>query len=126
MRLFIGYINYLLLAERRNDNLKLIEIWKLLGKQPLRVTQHKESIVFVDGEEYIVSNMKYDSGKFIGFETKPRYEWFSEMMKPEICKKVIVIDDDCIEHKNYYWNSEDWYNEKGEKSKVNICSWRYQ
>lgn len=57
--------------------MKLIEIWKRLGKQPFKVTQHKEAIVFVDGEEYIISNIIYDSGKFIGFEakSKSKYKW---------------------------------------------------
>lgn len=51
--------------------MKLVEIWKRLGKQPLKVTQHKEAIVFVDDKEYVISRIRYDSGKFIGFETKP-------------------------------------------------------
>lgn len=50
--------------------MKLVEIWKRIGKQPLRITQHKEAIVFVNDEEYIISNIRYDSGKFIGFEAK--------------------------------------------------------
>lgn len=106
--------------------MKLIEIWKRLGKQPLRVTQHKDAIVSINGDEYEITNIKYDSGRFIGFEAKPRYEWFSVDIQPETCEKVIVIDDNCMEHKNYYWDSEGWYDEKGERSKVDICSWRYQ
>lgn len=51
--------------------MKLVEIWKRIGKQPLRITQHKEAIVFVNDEEYVISNIRYDSGKFIGFEAKP-------------------------------------------------------
>ncbi len=51
--------------------MKLIDIWTRLGKQPLKVTQHTKAIVFVDGKEYEVSKIKYDNGKFIGFETKP-------------------------------------------------------
>lgn len=52
--------------------MKLIEIWKRLGKQPLKITQHEEAVVFVEGKEYIISGIRYQSGKFIGFETKPR------------------------------------------------------
>ncbi len=54
--------------------MKLIEIWKRLGKQPLKVTQHKEAIVFVDGKEYVIEKIIYDSGKFIGFEAKLRHK----------------------------------------------------
>lgn len=54
--------------------MKLIEIWKRLGKQPLRVTQHKEAIVFINGEEYVIEKVKYNSGQFIGFEAKLRYK----------------------------------------------------
>lgn len=52
--------------------MKLVEIWKRIGKQPLRITQHKEAIVFVNDEEYVISNIRYDSGKFIGFEAEPK------------------------------------------------------
>ena len=74
--------------------MKLIEIWKRLGKQPLKITQNKEAIVFINGEEYIISKIRYDSGKFIGFETKPKTRWFSEMTKPEEHKWVVVRDED--------------------------------
>jgi hypothetical protein len=49
--------------------MKWIDIWKRLGKQSLKVTQHNEAIVFVDGKEYIISGIRYDSGKIVGFET---------------------------------------------------------
>ena len=52
--------------------MKLIEIWKRLWKQPLVITQHTEAVVFVNGEKYVISNILYDSGKFIGFETEPK------------------------------------------------------
>lgn len=52
--------------------MKLIEIWKRLGKQLLKITQHEEAVVFVEGKEYIISGIRYQSGKFIGFETKSR------------------------------------------------------
>lgn len=50
--------------------MRLIDIWERLGKQPLSVTQHKDAIVFVNGEEYVISKIKYENGKLIGFETK--------------------------------------------------------
>lgn len=50
--------------------MKLIEIWKRLGKQPLKITRNKEAVVFVDDKEYIISKIRYDRGKFLGFEAK--------------------------------------------------------
>lgn len=52
--------------------MKLFEIWKRLGKQPLSVTQHQEALVFINGREYIISSIRYDSGKFVGFEANPK------------------------------------------------------
>ena len=72
--------------------MKLIEIWKRLGKQPLRVTQHKDAIVLINDDEYEITNIKYDSGKFIGFEAKPKFEWFSAEIKPKEDTWVIVKD----------------------------------
>ena len=109
--------------------MKLIEIWKRLGKQPLRITQHKNAIVFVDGEEYEISGIRYDSGKFIGFETKSKPQWFSEMIKPEEHKRVIVRDEDGKEYRNHEWTGHAWYRFvgcDGWKSDVDIISWRYQ
>ena len=61
--------------------MKLVKIWEKLGKQPLRITQHKDAIMFVDNKEYEITGIRYDNGKFIGFEGKQI--WFSENDKPE-------------------------------------------
>ena len=117
--------------------MKLIEIWKRLGKQPLKVTQHKEAIVFVDGEEYVISNVIYDSGKFIGFEakSKSKYKWFNEAKKPKEHEWVIVKDKKGREYDNHQWVGHAWYkfiiNDDntcdGWRTNVdNIVSWRYQ
>lgn len=50
--------------------MKLTEIWKRLGKQPLKITQNKEALVFIDGKEYVISKIRYDNGIFVGFETE--------------------------------------------------------
>ena len=109
--------------------MKLIEIWKRLGKQPLRITQNKEAIVFINGEEYIISKIRYDSGKFIGFETKPKTRWFSEMIKPEEHKWVVVRDKDGREYTDHQWIGHAWYSFSGcdgWKTDIDVDSWRYQ
>ena len=110
--------------------MKLVEIWKRIGKQPLRITQHKEAIVFVNDEEYVISNIRYDSGKFIGFEAKPKYKWFSEMIKPKKYEWVIVRDEDGREYDYHRWDGCAWYVEGVDgieaKTSVDIISWRYQ
>lgn len=50
--------------------MKLIEIWKRLGKQPLKITQNKEALVFIDGKEYVISKIRYENGVFVGFEAE--------------------------------------------------------
>lgn len=50
--------------------MKLVEIWKRLGKQSLKITQNKEALVFIDGKEYVISKIRYDNGIFVGFEAK--------------------------------------------------------
>lgn len=50
--------------------MKLIKIWKRLGKQPLKITQNKEALVFIDDKEYVISKIRYDNGIFVGFETE--------------------------------------------------------
>jgi len=109
--------------------MKLIEIWKRLGKQPLRITQHKNAIVFVDDKEYEISGIRYDSGKLIGFETKPLPQWFSEMIKPEVHKRVIVRDEEGKEYRNHEWVGHAWYSFSGcdgWRTDVDVVSWRYQ
>ena len=89
--------------------MKLIEIWKRLGKQPLRVTQHKDVIVLINGDEYEISNIKYDSGKLIGFEAKPKLEWFSTEIKPKADTWVVVKDKDGKEYNNHQRVGHAWY-----------------
>lgn len=48
--------------------MKLYKIWQRLGKQPLSITNHQDADVYVDGDQYFITNVKYDSGKCIGFD----------------------------------------------------------
>lgn len=50
--------------------MRLIEIWKRLGKQPLKITQNKEALVFINGKEHVISKIKYDIVVFVGFEVE--------------------------------------------------------
>lgn len=113
--------------------MKLIEIWKRLGRQPLRITQHKDAVVFVGDSKYRIKNIRYDHGKFIGFETEPYVRWFSVSTKPRVDEWVIVKDKDGIEYDSHQWNGMYWYaysfNEDGYdgwRSDVDIVSWRYE
>lgn len=119
--------------------MKLIDIWKRIGKQPLKVTQHTDAIVFVNGCEYVISNIKYESGKFIGFETKLKQKlehiWYGEPLKPEENKWVVVKDKSGKEFPFHQWNGYCWYayveDKKcgcydGWRTDVNVVGWRYQ
>lgn len=117
--------------------MKLIEIWRRLGKQPLRITQHKEAIVFVDDKEYIITGIKYDSGKFIGFETKEtklKNHWCPECIRPKVHEWIIVKDKNGKEYDYHQWIGHAWYSFVGDdesgydgwRSDVDIVEWRYQ
>ena len=115
--------------------MKLLEIWKRIGKQPLKTTQNTEAIVFLKGhtEEYKVSKIRYEKGKLIGFEVEPGYHWYSEMIPPEENKYVVVRDDHGNEYHNHTWNGFCWYSwvigkdgADGWRSDVDVVSWRYQ
>lgn len=50
--------------------MKLLEIWEHIGKQPLRITRRKDAVVFIGDSEYRIKNIRYDNGRFIGFEAE--------------------------------------------------------
>ena len=109
--------------------MKLLELWERIGKQPLRVTKNKDAIVFVKGEGYEISGIRYESGKIIGFETKEKPQWYSEMIQPEEHKRVIVMDESGRKYKDHEWVGHAWYRfvgEDGGLSDIDIVSWRYQ
>ena len=116
--------------------MKLLEIWKRIGKQPLKITRQKDAVVFVDGKKHKISNIVYDKGQFIGFNTESYNEiqWYNKSIKPEPNKWVIVRNDDGKEYEDHQWNGHVWYayvrNDDGTcdgwRSDVDIVSWRYQ
>lgn len=50
--------------------MKLITIWNRLGKQPLRMIQDIDAMVFVGEEEYRITNIKYKHGMIVGFDAE--------------------------------------------------------
>lgn len=111
--------------------MKLFEIWKRIGKQPLRV-RRKEAIVFIGDSKYEIKNIRYDSGNFIGFEAED-IGWTSEKIKPDENKWVIVKDKNGKEYKNHQWLGHAWYSFTrdgvtcdGWRSEIDIVSWRYE
>lgn len=48
----------------------LLELWKKIGKQPIKSTRNTEAKIFVDGKEYYIGSIIYKNGKLIGFECK--------------------------------------------------------
>lgn len=51
--------------------MRLIDIWKRLGKQPLHITQHTEAKVFIEDREYYITGIKYESARLLGFNAVP-------------------------------------------------------
>ena len=60
---------------------------------------------------------------------KNKVQWFSEMIKPEEHKRVIVRDESGKEYKNHEWIGHAWYSFSGCDgwiTDVDVISWRYQ
>lgn len=58
-----------------------------------------------------------------------KQEWFSEMIKPEEHKRVIVRDENGKEYRNHEWVGHAWYNFSGcdgWQTDVDVIEWRYQ
>ena len=72
--------------------MKLLEIWERIGKQSLRITRRKDAIIFIGDSEYGIKNIRYDHGKFMGFEAEPYIHWFNASHKPKADEWVIVKD----------------------------------
>lgn len=47
--------------------MKLLKIWNKIGKQPLGVTKNRDVTVFIEDKQYAITNIRYESGRFIGF-----------------------------------------------------------
>lgn len=51
--------------------MKLVDVWKRIGKQPLHITQHTEAKVFVGDEVYFITSIQYENGRPLGFNAIP-------------------------------------------------------
>jgi len=111
--------------------MKLLEIYKRIGRQPLRVTRAKDAIVLIGDKEY---KIRYENGIFVGFEVDNDDQWFDASIKPLEGKWIIVKDKDGREWDNHQWMGHAWYNfivwDNGDcdrcRSQVDICKWKYK
>lgn len=51
--------------------MKLVQIFDKLGKQPLYITKNTEAKVFIGDKEYMITGIKYNNGKPLGFNAIP-------------------------------------------------------
>ena len=99
------------------------------------LNEHKEQIK----RKRLVLNdrvFSYYIDKLIEYINKLKVEesWFSEMIKPEENKWVVVRDDDGKEYPFHKWNGTYWYAFIGDdengydgwRTDVDVISWRYQ
>ena len=112
--------------------MKLIKIFDKLGKQPLHITENTDAIVFVNSKPYNITNIRYESGKLIGFETSSERQWFVESFKPDKDKYVSVIDEKGVQHDYLTWDGNFWWEwnfdsdgADGEFSDISITKWSY-
>lgn len=88
--------------------MKLIKIWNQIGKQPLYVTQNKDAVVFINGKEHSITNIRYKNGEFIGFEANSEHETENDLNASlqelyDLCFSIMgmVPDEDEVDDK---WN----------------------
>lgn len=48
--------------------MKLSKICERIGRQPLHIMRNREAIVFIEEKEYTITGIRYEGGRFIGFE----------------------------------------------------------
>lgn len=106
----------------------LSKLYDKLGKQTVKALSKQESYVYVNGNKYLITNIKYENGKAVGFEAISKEEWFSANVRPEPHVDVIVRDEQGKEYTDHQWNGTRWYawsGEDGWPTDVNVMSWRY-
>lgn len=78
--------------------MKLLEIWERLGRQSLTITKYQEAKVFIDDKEYIITKVKYDSGKLMGFEAMRKncsiYKNNIDFPPPHTCDICTSLEDE--------------------------------
>lgn len=90
--------------------MKLYKIWKKLGKQPLSITNYQDADVYVDGDQYFITSVKYDNVKCIGFNAvkKSCDNCVNNMDYPpphtcDICLNLVTDDY----YSMWEWNKEE-------------------
>lgn len=48
--------------------MKLSNIWSKIGRQPLRITQNTDAVVFVGEDQYYITGMRFENGNPVGFD----------------------------------------------------------
>jgi hypothetical protein len=54
--------------------MKLIKLWEKIGKQPLRDMQRTDVIVRCGDDDYYVTGINYEGGKFVSLQAERRNE----------------------------------------------------
>lgn len=92
--------------------MKLVSVWKRIGRQPLKLTRNKDAVVIVNGKEYPITSIKYVNGVFVGFEADIRTEDIvstcenKECPHYQNCNKNMSVNCVSIILKEYNWERE--------------------
>lgn len=52
-----------------------LQLHDKIGKQPIKNIKAKDAIIFVDGKEYVITNIIYKEGEIIGLNTMKYCEY---------------------------------------------------
>ena len=110
----------------------LLQIWKRLSKQPIRVLDHTKAIAFLNDKEYEITGMRYENGKLIGFELNEN-TWHDVDEHPIVHEWIIIKDKDGKEYNSHQWVGHAYYDFAcsddgycdGWRSLHDIAAWRY-
>lgn len=105
--------------------MKLVQIFHKLGKQPLYITNHTDAKVFVGDREYMITGIKYNNGKSLGFNAIPIDNSTCKNNKVEFSKLVrdripeIMLSEGDIPC-YFYLSDKDYINELKRKLKEEV------
>lgn len=111
----------------------LLQIWKRIGKQPLRITRNKKAVVFLGNKEYEITGIRYKDGKWIGFELDDVYWHDVEDYPKKEDAWIIVKDKNGKEYDAHRWLGHAYYEFSidddgvcdGYRSRADIIAWKY-
>ena len=117
------------------------QLHKRIGKQTIHKTRNTRVQVLINGELKECALVFTNNGSDFHLEivsketkdkantTKSQQQWYSEKIKPEEDKRVIVRDKNGKEYRNHVWTGHAWYSFSGcdgWRTDVEVVSWRYQ